>query len=164
MEEHVLWSRAAKALSRARILKSTPHSPPFTCPLINHSMSKQMTVQYVCMMAHPRQSHTFIEWNKARRLWQRLKKKPVSFWERIKKKNEMQDSKISHVINLAFDIRLNNFVAKPWTKAKQKYYQNKGQETDFPRMVYTICGVTEVGWSNLLSCIFVNYKTNTCLI
>lgn len=72
------------------------------------------------------------------------KKKPVSFWERIKKQNEMQDSKISHVINLAFDTRLNSFIAKPQTKAKHKY-QNKGQKTDFPRMVYTICGVTEVG-------------------
>lgn len=56
------------------------------------------------------------------------KKKPVSFWERIKKQSEMQDSKILHVFNLAIDIRLNNFVANHEQKQSRNIIRIKTKQ------------------------------------
>ena len=61
-------------------------------------------------------------------LKKRKKKKPVSFWERIKKQSEMQDSKILHVFNLAIDIRLNNFVANHEQKQSRNIIRIKTKQ------------------------------------
>ena len=95
--------------------------------------------------------------------FKKKKKKPVSFWERIKKQSEMQDSKILHVFNVAIDIRLNNFVANHEQKQSRNIIRIKTKQQISQGWYIQHVGLQR--WDNQIYCpvFFVNYKKKICL-